>query len=123
MLKKLKKFYLKVCLYFHSPRIGDIHFGNPKDFVIGRPIEYVLHGLKDRTGATMWHPIPTFGCFRLTIEKETPEKDGYVCRSEVLCDTERGLHLIDWHRRSQPKLINKSMFKGFILNSTLKKSN
>ena len=118
-----KYLYKKFRLYFNPIKPGEVYYGNPKNFIVGKPMEYILHGLKDTTGTTMWHPIPSDCCYKLTIKNHSPEKDLYECESEVLCDTEKGLHLVDWHRRSQRKNISKPIFEYFILNGLLERGN
>jgi hypothetical protein len=112
----VKTLFNKLWLYFYPPKKGDSFIGDPLRFVIARPVEYVLHGLKDKNGNTTWEPIPSFGCYILTIEND--QMPYYVCKSEVLCGND-SIKL--WNERSQPKRFGKKMFKDMIATGVLKK--
>lgn len=99
-------------LYFNPPKVGDVFYGDPVWFIISRPIELVLHGLKDKFGTNLYDPIPSQGCFRFTVESTAMPY--YRMTSEVLCKhkfTEKPI----WMKRSQPRRIPKEMFRELFL--------
>jgi hypothetical protein len=116
----LFRLYTKVKLWIRPPKSRDAYCANPKNFVIGKPIEQVLHGLKNKHGETIYFPMPSDDCYRLTIESDVMPY--YICMSEVFIhgknwDNNFGL----WMKRSQPKRIGKDYFKQLIVDGILRK--
>jgi hypothetical protein len=109
----------QVKLYLNPPKKGDVYLGDPLRFVIAKPMEYILHGLKDKTGKTLWEPLPSEDCYKITIENDSMP-DYYICQSEVLCLSE-AMSVMQWHKRTQPKRIGKELFNSMIINGTLGK--
>lgn len=119
-----KRLYRKFLLKAKPPKNHDVFYGDPLYFVISRPTEYVLHGLKDRNGRTLLEPIPSFGCLRLTIIMTT--EDYYVCNTEVFCKAVNDLYIMsnnigEWMERSQTRKMSKIMFDQMIVDGFLKK--
>lgn len=116
----LKKLINKINLWLNPPRPGSFYYGDPLYFVVGKPIEHVLHGLKDKNGEPIFYPIPSAGCYRLMIESIFD--DYYCCKSEVLCyslNMDSGIG--KWMKRTQTKRINKVIFNEFIVQGILSK--
>jgi hypothetical protein len=111
----------KFKLFLRPPKKGDVFYGDPLWFVIHRPIEYILHGLKDKNGTTIHHPIPSKDCFCVVIEHCGNEN--YIVGTEVFCDTKTNNNIGIWFKRSQPKRIAKEMFEELVLNGLLWRSN
>ena len=119
-----KTLYLKLYLYFRSPKMGSVYFGNPKRFIIGKPIEYVLHGLKDKDGDTMFEPIPGDHCYKISIDKT--EENTYSISTEVFCKLTSKYNLNTgnsdfgkWMKRCQNRKIGKEYLLSLILDGTL----
>lgn len=106
----------KIGLLIKPPKKGDIFHGDPVWFIIPRPIEMVLHGLKDKFGTNLYDPIPSKDCFRFTIEQCGNEI--YILNSEVLCRNKFSDMLV-WMKRTQPRRIGKDMFEEMFLNGLL----
>lgn len=109
----------KFNLFLDPPKKGDVFYGDSLFFVVHKPMEYVLHGLKNINGETVFHPVPSKGAYRVTIE--LCGHLYYVLDSEVFCKdgTEKTLYDGIWCKRSQPKRIAKEMFEELILNGML----
>lgn len=116
----IKRFIKKIKLRLNPPKRGDIFFGDPVFFIISRPTEYVLHGLKNKYGLTEQNPIPSFQCYKLTIESDFTS-NYYECSSEVLCSSALGSSELKWKKRCQSKKISKLLFNEFVLNGLLRK--
>lgn len=108
------RFFRKLAFYFKPPKKGDVFLGDPLWFVVGRPIEYILHGLKDREGNTVWEPVPSMGCFKLKFDINVGNLY-YVLGSEVLCRKDVDNAYV-WMKRSQPRRMAKEMFRELYLN-------
>src|SRR5580700_9597237 len=113
----IRRMILKFSLFFKPFKIGDEFFGDPTWWVIPRPIELVLHGLKDRQGLTIYDPIPSDGCFKLTIEKEM--EGYYVLSSEVFCTHKTINNIGTWMKRSQPRKLGRLQLEEYFLNGLL----
>jgi hypothetical protein len=107
----------KLKLYFNPPKKGDVFYGDPVWFVIARPVEYVLYGLKDKNGNTVYYPIPSQGCFKLTVEHMG--NLNYILDSEVLCHTAANIAKSIWFKRSQPKRMAKEYFEELFLSGLI----
>jgi hypothetical protein len=115
----LKRLITKIKLSIKPPKKGEVYAGDPIFFLVGRNVEDVLFGLRNKYGERMWSPIPSFGCFKLVITNDSL-KDYYICEAHALCEDvlfrER-----EWKVRSQPRRINKYLFNHMILQGLLKK--
>src|ERR1700679_2266610 len=90
----------KLKLFLNPPKKGDIFYGDPVWFILGRPTELVLYGLKDKYGANMYDPIPSKGCVKFAIEH--CGNMNYILGSEVLCTIPSANERI-WMKRTQPR--------------------
>lgn len=120
----VSRFICKFKLYFNPPKKGDVFCGDPAWFITPKPIEYVLHGLKNIHGETIYEPIPSQGCIRFTVEH--CGNLNYILGSEVLCRLNREHNYTKdisdigiWKKRTQPRRMGKEMFEEFILNGML----
>ena len=112
----IRRLVLKISLFLRPLKKGDILYGDPVWWIIPRPIEMVLHDLKDRFGTNLYDPIPSEGCYKLTIEKDLDSY--YVLDSEVLCNTKfSGIGF--WKKRSQPRRMARLQLEEYILNGLL----
>jgi hypothetical protein len=112
-------FLLKIKLFFNPPQKGDIFYGNPKYFIVGKPIEQVLHSMKDISGDSIWYSIPSDGCYKVKVcEKNFYH---YIVECEVL-----SLNKItgkkNWLKRTQNKRISKESLTYLIGQGFLKKA-
>jgi hypothetical protein len=115
----VQRFFRKLHLYFKPPKKGDVFYGDPTHFVCQRPVEQILFGLKDKYGNSTWQPIPSFYCYKITIESDSMPSY-YICKAQVMCKSQK-FQLIEWQERCQPKRIDKYLFKTFVLDGLLKK--
>jgi hypothetical protein len=119
------KILTKIKLLLKPPKVGDIFYGDPVSFVIGRPVEQVLHGLKDPSGTTLAEPVPSEDCYALTIVSDS-QHAYYVLNAMVFC---RRKNLPDsasqgfgeWKPRSQVRRIPRDVFKKMVVDGILKK--
>jgi hypothetical protein len=107
-----RRLYLKLCLWLNPPKTGDVFYGDPAWFFLYKPVEYVLHGLKDSYGNKMYNPVPSKGCVRFTIEH--CGNLNYILGSEVLCRDKVGNSSV-WMKRTQPRRMSLGMFKELVL--------
>jgi hypothetical protein len=112
----IRRLILKLALFLKPLRAGDVLYGDPVWWVIPRPIEMVLHGLKDIHGANMYTPIPSEGCYKLTIDKDL--ESYYILDSEVLCNTKFS-SIVFWKKRSQPRRMARLQLEEYFLNGML----
>lgn len=115
--------FRKLKLYFKPPKAGDVYYGNPINFV-NKPLEKILHGLKDKSGDDLYVPIPNKECYRLIIE--SAEILFYRCISEVFCKSvvldKYGYNdLGRWMKRTQSRRIGKDSFENMIIGGVLKR--
>ena len=113
----------KIGLLLNPPKNGDVYYGDILYFVLGNNIEFVLHGLTDKTGKLMYSPIPSEDCYRLTVIDYLSETDQIVCHSEVFCKMvpEHPNDVGNWRPRTQPRRISQVYFKNLIVNGLLTK--
>jgi hypothetical protein len=113
----MTRFIRKIILFFRPIKKGEIFYGDPERWVTHRPIEMVLHGLKDKYGTTIYHPVPSEGCFVFTVSDVNSQI--YVLNSEVFCyggeEDKSGI----WKKRTQPRKMSKKDFEEIILNGIL----
>ena len=112
----------KLKLFLNPPKKGHVFYGDPSWFVIARPVEHVLHGLKDSSGISVFTPVPSKGCFRFTIEH--CGNLNYIMGSEVFCSgkiASTGFYnsIGIWKQRSQPRRMALEMFEELVLNGML----
>lgn len=105
----------KFKLFLDPPKKGDVFYGDPLWWVVYKPVEHVLHGLKNKNGDTIHRPIPSSGCFKVTIEHLGNVY--YILGSEVLCESKGGFGT--WFKRSQPKRMAIEMFEELVLSGIL----
>jgi hypothetical protein len=114
----IKRLFNKIMLWLKPPKKGDIYYADSLHFVVGKPIEHILHGLKDKYGQSIWTVMQGKCCYRLTIE--TDVMPYYTCRSEVFCYGDLCNNNIgEWMKRTQPKRISKEYFKQLIVEGFL----
>lgn len=106
----------KLKLFLDPPKKGHTFYGDPAWFVLGRPTEYVLYGLKDRSGNNMYEVIPSKGCVKFVVEQVG--KHNYILGSEVLCVIPSNYERV-WMKRSQPRRMGKVMFDELFLSGML----
>lgn len=109
----------KLKLYLNPPKEGDVYVGNPIFFVVNRPIEKILHGMKDKYGMSMWEVVPSDDAYKLTIESGSMPTY-YKCKSEILV-IDMSFSYKKWLVRTQSRRIGKSMFIDMILNGLIQK--
>jgi len=118
------KWINKIKLLLVPPKKGEIYYGNPLHFVIGRGFEQVLHSLKDRNGVSVLTPVPSNDCYRLRIQLDAVTY--YVCEAEVFCKATNDLYVTNtlsgqWMHRSQPRRVKKELFNQWILDGVIEK--
>ena len=102
------------------PKPGDVYYGDCVYFVVGSPVEHVLHQLKDKYGNSIWNPVPSSDCYRLTVVEINSSH--YNCLSEVFCrGTEQNNNIGNWKKRTQSRRFPRSYFKELVGNGLLKK--
>jgi hypothetical protein len=113
----------KINLFLDPPKKGDIYYGDPVWFIISRPTEFILHGLKDKYGNIMYDPVPSKGGVRFIIEH--CGNLNFILGSEVLCHLlNRNKPVMDindfvWKKRTQPRRMAREMFREFVLTGML----
>jgi hypothetical protein len=114
-----KRLINRIKLYFRPPNKGDVFYANPIYFVVGKPFESVLHGLRDKSGEPVLFPVPSDSCYKLTVESCVMDTY-YRCTSEVFC---RGLQMEKnigvWMKRTQPKRFGKAYFRQLVIDGYL----
>lgn len=113
----LTRLMLKISLFLKPPKKGDVFYGDPVWFVLSRPVEHVLHGLKDKFGNTLYTPIPSDGCFRFVVENTGMPY--YILGSEVFCQEKSFNNIGTWMKRTQPRRMGKDMFEEMFLMGLL----
>lgn len=115
MIRRLIK---KIKLRFYPPKSGDVYVGDPFFFFIGKNVEYILHGMRNKYGDPLWCTFPGSTTYRMTIESDAMPY--YRCTSEVLAYAKDG-STKRWMKRSQPRRIKKNTFINLILDGKLEK--
>ena len=117
----LSAFFKRIALKIKPPKVGDVYYGDSLRFIIAKPVEEILHGLRDRNGNLIWQPIPSLDCYRLTITSQIGNH--YTCDSEVLCRRVSDYPgMGEWMMRTQPKVISNHYFLTLITNDYIKKA-
>lgn len=118
-MKFIDKLALKIKLYFYPPKVGDVYYGDPLDFILGSEMEKFMHGMKDQFGHSLWNTVPSKLCYKLTIE--TDYLSYYRCTSEVLTSNAYDVCEKKWLRRSQPRRIFKKALHKMIIDGKIEK--
>lgn len=118
--KMIKELARKIELYFYPPYPGDVYYGDPFEFVIGKPMEQVLHKMRSVGGhEAFWEAVPSEHCVRLTIESDSMPY--YRCTSEILATNVANQSEKKWLRRVQPRRILKEVFHQMIIDGRIEK--
>lgn len=112
----IRRLIARIKLRFEPPKVGDVYYGDPFDFLVGRPIERVLHGLNNKCGDHVWEPLFSEGCYRLKITSDSMPY--YICQVEVLAH--KNFEEKAWKKRSQPRRFDKKSFCEMIVNGSIK---
>ena len=115
------RLFRKISLLLNPPKKGDTFYGDPVWWIIPRPVERILHGLKDKYGNNLYDPIPSEDCFRLIIDNDYLDSY-YVLDSEVFCRSKNS-NVSVWMKRTQPRRMGKETLEQFILAGMLRKNN
>lgn len=116
----IEKLVRKIKLYFDPPYERDCYYGDPFEFIIGKPLERVLHKMTTNTGDTLWETVPSDRCYRLTIES-CSMPSYYRCTSEVLATSVNDPSDKKWLKRSQPRRILKEVFHQMIIDGRIER--
>lgn len=108
----------RIRLFFYPPKKGDVFYGNSFDFIVGKPWEYILHGMRDIHGESVWLAIPGDETYILTIESDVMPY--YICQAQVLASNPEGDDKV-WLPRHNERRIWKKDFKKAIIENNLKK--
>jgi hypothetical protein len=108
------KFIRNIKYKLNPPKKGDVYYGDPLFFVMGRPVEYVLHSLVNKNGDHIFKIVPSPECYRLTIENDSMPY--YIVKSEVFCTNSDSFL---WKERIQARRIKKDLFKEMVLEGQL----
>jgi hypothetical protein len=114
----IRRLIRRIKIPFDPPKVGDIYYGDPFDFICGSPFEHVLHRTKSIYGDPIWNVVASDGCYRLTIESESMPY--YRCKAEVLCENVHGYGK-EWLERVQPRRISKDRFREMIIDGRIKR--
>jgi hypothetical protein len=112
----------KVGLLFSPPKEGDVYMGSAFYFLTGRPMEQVLHGLRDMSGEAEFAYWESNENYRLTIDSAAMPY--YILTSEVLVRkiSEGSSAKLVWRKRCQPRRVPKDTFHEWIKTHMLVKS-
>lgn len=113
----IARFIRKIKYRLSPPKKGDIYYGDPLFFVIGRPVEYILYGLVDKNGDHLFKIVPSPECYKLTVINDSM-LDYYIFKSEIFCTSSDSFL---WKERVQPRRIKKDQFKEMLLQDQLRK--
>ena len=108
----------KMRLFMSPPQVGDQYDADPFDFIIGKPVERVLHGLVAPDGDSLWDAVPSHGCYRIRIQSTIMPY--YICTAEALCRSADGDNT-EWKSRSQLRRMSKAQFHQMIIEGRLTK--
>jgi hypothetical protein len=118
----LKKWMLKLKLSFTPPKKGDIYIGDNFDFLIGKPMEQILHGLRNRNGDPIYDPAIGIDSYKVTIIRDSMPYYVLECHSLVYATgSKSGSTEFKWLKRNQDRRIMKDLFQDMILEGRLKK--
>ncbi|MCX9024634.1 MAG: hypothetical protein OIN85_00895 [Candidatus Methanoperedens sp.] len=111
-----RKLWYAIKFLFSPPKEGDVYSGDAFDFVVGKPIESVLHGMRDQYGNPTHDVIPGNNTYKIKIVKifETY----YSCKMQALVE-DRITHQKAWLLRSQDRKISKELLKHWALEGRI----
>ncbi len=115
MIRKLIQRFL---LWRNPPKTDDVYWTDSFTYLAGRPMEHVLHGLRDKNGNARAEPVHGPCTYRMTIRSDSMSY--YVVQCEVLA-ANRSTHEKLWAFRVQPRRIDKKIFVQMILDKEIKK--
>jgi len=108
----------KALLLIKPPKKGDVYYGDAFEFVTARPVEKILHGMKDKHGDTLWIESMGHGTYKITIESSSMPY--YICKAEVLVQSKKGYDFT-WLTRVQPRRIVKGVLTDMIADGRIDK--
>lgn len=117
----IRRLINRIKLALNPPKAGDVYYGDPFDFVLGKLLERVLHDMVNIHGDILWEIIPSDDCIRLTVDSASMPY--YICASEALCRRVKGEgNNIEWRKRSLQRRLLKEEFHKMIIDGRLKKA-
>lgn len=111
--------FLKMFRRAPEVKVDDVYWADAWEFVGGKPIEHVLHGLRCKTGEVAFDPVYGDSSYRLKIRSNQPSY--YVIQCEVLASDVHDHKDKHWFFRCQPRRINKEVFHDMIREGRVKK--
>ena len=116
----MNRFFRKIALFFNPPKVGDVYFADPFDFMCDANSERIFYTMTDRQGQSIWHFVPGALTYRYTIE--SVGMPYYRCRVEILVSNYKDPYRKQWLERCMPKRIWKKDFKRLILEGRMVKT-
>lgn len=118
MIRSITKL-IKMLRRIPEVKVGDIYWADAWEFVGGKPIEHVLHGLRYKNGEVAFDPIYGDSSYRMKINSVQPSY--YVIQCEVLAADVHERSEKHWFFRCQPRRINRQIFHDMIRDRRVKK--
>jgi hypothetical protein len=118
----LMKWFAKFKLWMNPPKKGEVYHGDNFDFLIGKPMEQILHGLRDKNGNPIYNPAFGEGSYKVTILLDCMPYYVLECDSLVYENSySNNRNDFRWVKRTQNRRIPKNHVIEMILDGRLKK--
>jgi hypothetical protein len=105
-------------LYFCRPKPGDVYLGDAFDFMAGKIIEQVMHGMRDREGNELYTRVDGPGTYKFLLASDSMPYYRLDCQVLV---KDNHTSKFEWKSRIQPRRIKKDVFKELIVEGKVKK--
>lgn len=112
----IRRLIERVKLYRNPPKAGDVFWTDSFDFLAGRVLEHIFHGLRRYGGEPLYEPIHGEKTYRMEIISSSMPY--YVIRCDVLAQHVNDKRK-DWFRRSRDRRVPKDAFNQMVIDGSI----
>lgn len=112
----IRRIYRLIQFFVNPPKKGDVFYADSFDYIAGKPLEHIFHGMRDKNGDPVWDVIPGKDTYRFTLVSDSMPY--YIFTAATLASNRNDMSK-KWLLRSKLRRMWKHTFKQSILDGDI----